>query len=69
MVEIAIDPFWTLALALLLDAAIGRPVWLRAPIDSVRGFFRSLIDGFDRRLNRPNRSDRVLREKKKKKNA
>ena len=61
MVEIAIDPFWTLALALLLDAAIGRPSWLRAPIDGVRSVVVSLIDGFDRRLNRLNRSDGDLK--------
>lgn len=61
MVQIAVDPFWTLALALLVDAALGRPSWLRGPIGAVRGFALSVVDGFDRRLNRPNRGDRDLR--------
>lgn len=57
MVTVAVDPFWTLALALLLDAAIGRPDWLARPIAGVRQFIAGLVDTADKRLNRPNRSD------------
>ncbi len=61
MVAIAVDPFWTLALALLLDAALGRPAWLRRPINGVRNAILRLIDGIDARLNRPSRSPANLR--------
>jgi len=61
MVAVAVDPFWTLALALLLDAAVGRPSWIRAPIAGVRNFFAGLADGCARRLNRPQRQAADLR--------
>jgi len=61
VVAISIDPFWTLALALLLDAAIGRPAWLKAPIAGVRGRVLAVVDKAEARLNRAGRPARDRR--------
>lgn len=62
-VALDVDPYWTIALALLLDAILGRPTWIRAPIDAARGLITTAIDAADKRLNRENRTpaDRRIR--------
>ncbi len=63
MVSLALDPYWTIALALLLDAAIGHPRWRAQAASAVRGWATGVIDGMNRKLNRPARppGDRRIR--------
>ena len=62
-VAITVKPFWTLALALLIDAAIGDPPWLWRRIPHPAAIIGSAIGWAERRLNRATRpeSDRKLR--------
>ena len=60
---ITVKPFWILALALVIDAAIGDPPWLWCRIPHPAAIIGSAIGWAERRLNRATRpeGDRKLR--------
>lgn len=62
-VAITVKPFWTLALALLIDAAIGDPPWLWRRIPHPAALIGRSIAWAEQRLNRATRpeGDRKLR--------
>lgn len=62
-VAISVKPFWTLALALLIDAAMGDPPWLWRRLPHPVAVIGNTIAWVEKRLNRPARpeNDRKLR--------
>lgn len=59
--SVAFDPFLVLFLALALDAGLGEPAWLFRIIPHPVVVIGNLIGWFERKLNRPNRSQMARR--------
>lgn len=61
--SVAFDPFLILFLAVALDAGLGEPAWLFRFIPHPVVVIGNLIGWFERRLNRPNRSQGARRRR------